>query len=119
MPANNRSGHPGRRAAAAQPKKKTVAPEFSFDDWTRDEAVETFKITIGGKQYESLDPMDIDYRDLGEAVKNEDPADLFRVLFPDGAEEILENTISVGALFEFNEAVVIHFGLEDFIAAQS
>lgn len=116
MPAQNR---PTTKKTAAAPRRdKPVPVAINFDTWSREESVDPFPIVIGGKRYESLDPMDIDFRALND-VLNATPEDMFRLLFPDDAEEILGNTIRVGAIAAFNEAVVLHFGLEDFIAAQS
>lgn len=120
------SQHPAKKAAAKKSTAKRSAPRrdkpadvgLNFDTWSRDDDVEPFPIVIGGKRYESLDPMDLDYREL-TAVLDDDPDEVFRILFPDDHEEILANKISVGAMLKFNEAIVVHFGLEDFIAAQS
>lgn len=122
------SNHPAKKAAAkkAAATRKTSTTRrdkpadvgVNFDTWARPEAVAPYPIVIGGQRYESLDPMDVDYREL-ELVLNGDVEEVFKLLFPDDHEAILENKIPVGALVVFNEGIVTHFGLEDFIAAQS
>lgn len=103
----------------AQPRRDTPAAiSFNFDTWARDEAIDPFIVVLGGHRYQSLDPMGLDYRELAAAIDDE-PGILFRLLFPDDADEMLENKIPIGALAKFNAAASAHFGLEDFIAAQS
>lgn len=110
-------------ANQSRPAKKTTADKpapvsLNFDTWSRDQAVEPYAVVIGGKRYESLDPMDLDFRALSAAIDG-DPEVLFNLLFPDDATEMLKHKIPLGAMVQFNEALVVHFGLEDFIAAQS
>lgn len=112
-------------AAQTRPAKKTTAPRrdkpapvaFNFDTYQRDVAVEPFAIAIGGQRHESIDPLDLDFRVLNQSL--DDPETMFRLLFPDAADAILENAIPLGALAGFTAAVSTHFGLEDFIAALS
>lgn len=115
MPAQNRTT--AKKATAAPRRDKPAPVALNFDTWSRDQVVEPFAIVIGGKRYESLDPMDVDYRELS-GILDASPEDMFRLLFPEDAEEIVKHKMSVGAMVAFNEAVVTHFGLEDFIAAQ-
>ena len=106
------------RKTAAPRQDKPAAVAVNFDNWSRDEAVDPFVIVMDGKRYESLDPMDLDYRELSRIIDG-DPSEVFRLLFPEDHKEILDNKISLGAMAKFNQAAVTHFGLEDFIAAQS
>lgn len=118
MSAQNRKGPTPRKTARPRPAAKPTTVGINFDTWARDEELAPFPITIGGKEYVSLDPFDLDFRELAAAI-DAPPEDLFRLLFPDDAEEILSHDIKLGAMVAFNQAVVVHFGLEDFIAAQS
>lgn len=110
-----------KKTAARRPANRADKPTpvaVNFDTWTRKDQVDPFPIVVGGKRYESVDPMDLDYRQLS-LVLEDDPDEAFRILFPDDFEAILENHLPTGAMIEFNQGVVTHFGLEDFIAAQS
>lgn len=114
MPANT-----NRTAKKTTPARgdKPAPVGFNFDTWHRDQAVEPFVIVIDGNRYESLDPLDIDFRVLNTVL--DQPEALFRELFPDDADEILANKIAVGALGKFSQAIATHFGLEDFVGALS
>lgn len=84
--------------------------DFNFDTWEQEGAPKPFGVVIGGKRYEAVNPLDLDYRALEGA---EDDADAtFRVLFPEDHEEILANKhIKAGALRDFNQKVLEHYGL--------
>ncbi|MCM0622513.1 hypothetical protein [Nocardioides bruguierae] len=106
-----------KKTTTSRPRNDTPAPVgFNFD--TASEEAEPFPVVLGGKRYESLDPMEFDFRVLADFI-NGDPEMTFRLLFPDDADEMLENHISIRALSKFNEAAADHFGLADFIAARS
>lgn len=91
---------------------------FNFDTYQRDEPVDPFVIVLDGQRYESIDPLDLDYRALGKLL--DQPDAFFQELFPDDHEKILASkSIKLGALAKFVQAITKHFGLEDFIGAPS
>ncbi|NUO57310.1 MAG: hypothetical protein HOV78_11640 [Hamadaea sp.] len=106
-----------KRTTASRTSDKPASVAFNFDTYQRESPIDPFVIVIGGKRYESRDPLDLDFRALNALLDSPDM--LFQELFDGDAEEILKQHIPLGALGKFVEAIGQHFGLADFIAAPS
>jgi hypothetical protein len=97
-------------ASASKPNGDKPTVDFNFDTWEAEGAAKPFGVVIGGKRYEAVNPVDLDYREFENA--EDDPGTTFKLLFPDDYEEILAHPrIKVGALQEFNKRVMDHYGL--------
>ena len=83
---------------------------FNFDSWELEDAPKPFAIVINGKRYEAVNPLELDYREFDEV--SEDPESVFRLLFPQKHAEILgAKVIKAGALRDFQQQVMEHYGL--------
>lgn len=97
-------------ASSHKPNGDKPSVDFNFDTWEAEGAPKPFGVIIGGKRYEAVNPMDLDYREF-EKVED-DPDATFRMLFPHDWEAILANkVIKAGALQDFNRKVLDHYGL--------
>ncbi len=89
--------------------------DFNFDAWEQPDKPKPFGVVIGGKRYEAINPLDLDYREFD--MVQDDPDAVFRMLFPEHHTEILANKhIKAGALREFQEQVMEHYGLGNIAA---
>src|SRR5262245_61139415 len=89
---------------------------FNFDTWEQPDAPKPFSIVIAGKRYEALNPLDLDFREFQEA--EDEPETVFQLLFPRDYKVILATkVIKVGALKEFNDKVMEHYGMANFADA--
>lgn len=99
MPASNR-----------KPSTGSDAVDFDFDAWEQDDAPRPFEVRMGGKVYLAVNPMELDFREFD--VVEDDAHATFRMLFPNDHKAILANkVIKAGALQEFNQKVLKHYGV--------
>lgn len=90
--------------------------DFNFDSWEQEDAPQPFGIVIDGKRYEAVNPLDLDYREF-DAVSDDADA-VFRLLFPKDHEKILAaKRIKAGALRDFQQKVMDHYGLGNIAAS--
>lgn len=104
------------RKTAAASKAATpaadLAVDFNFDTWVREIEVKPYVIAIGGKPYTAADVANVDFRAFNLAANSEDESELFKLLFPRDYEKILAaKVIPLGALGDFSQKVLTHYGL--------
>ena len=92
------------------------AVNFNFDSWELEDAPKPFAIVINGKRYEAVNPLDLDYREFDAC--SDDPDSVFQLLFPEDYPAILASKkIKAGALRDFQQQVMEHYGLGNSVAS--
>lgn len=110
---------PKKAATLPEQKEKYVPTEavtLDLDSYERPDRLPPFRVKLGGRMYELVDPSDQDVRELMKAYDMADTnieGAIGLMLHDDDREEFLANKLPGGVLQKLMEDYTRHFGLED------